>query len=390
MKGVNLHIYQTNFKYESRMLKETKSIAEADIVDQIHIAAIWDEGLEEHERIDEKRQVWRVQLRIGNQQSGFILKLMRYIEWQVKVFLAFRTRSVKIVNCHSIAVLPIGPLFKLFSKSMIVYDTHECETETQSSVGIRRPLLKLTERLLIRSVDAVITVSESISQWYRNEYGLNNVYTVRNVPYQRDIRETSEVSILKSELGIPDDEILFIYQGRLSRGRGIEILLDVFGKADRRKHVVFMGYGPWEEMVKEYERVHPNIHFRDAVSPQDVQRYSSSADVGLALIERVCLSYYITIANRVFEYIMSGLPLIVSDFPEMGRVVDDGRCGWKVAVDRDALLSLITAISWNDIVEKRNNALQYRMTIGWHKEEKVLLQVYHDLERVLADRPRLV
>jgi len=73
---------------------------------------------------------------------------------------------------------------------------------------------------------------------------------------------------------------------------------------------------------------------------------------------------------------MSGLPVIVSDFPEMGRVVDQTGCGWKVSVDRDAVSSLIAAMSLDDIVVKRNHALQYRKTIGWHKEEEVLLQVY--------------
>ena len=102
---------------------------------------------------------------------------------------------------------------------------------------------------MIRFVDAVITVSESIVQSYRNEYGLKNVPTVRNIPYQQQGGEVSEVSILKSKFGIGDDEILFIYQGNLGRGGGIEILLDVFARVDHRKYIAFMGYSDGEERV---------------------------------------------------------------------------------------------------------------------------------------------
>lgn len=377
MNRVNLHISHGNFKHPSRILKETRSLSEAGLVDEIYIVALWDDGLEEHERLDEKRQVWRVRLRMARHRPGLIPKLMLYIEWITRVFLRFRGTPVKFVNCHSLTVLPIGLLFKVFSKSIVVYDTHELETETTGLAGIMQVSAKLIERISIRWVDAVITVNESIAEWYRNEYGLKNVYTVRNIPYQQDDGgEAGETGILKNKSGIRSDEILFIYHGGLTPGRGIDILLDVFANLDRRKQIVFMGYGEYEEVIRKYEQTHPNIHFQDAVSPQEVHRYASSADVGICLYENVSLNHYLCLPNKVFEYIMSGLPLIVSDFPEMRQVVDGPKCGWTVAVDGDALLTLVSAISWDDIMDRRNGVLRYRETIGWSKEEEILLQVY--------------
>jgi glycosyltransferase involved in cell wall biosynthesis len=376
MPSINLHIYPNSFKYESRMLKETKGVADANLADEVHIAAMWENGLAEHQYIDEKRQVWRIRVVTHNQRFGSISKIIRYIEWQARIFFKFRTTSIKFINCHSLSVLPIGVLFKILKRSAIVYDTHELETETVGTVGIRRPLSRLVERTLIPFVDAVITVNESIAQWYRNEYRLKNVYTVRNIPHQPDKSAINGNSILKREFSIGNDEILFIYQGVLNYGRGIEILLDTFVKIDNWKHIVFIGFGPLDSTVKQYERLYPNIHFLDAVKPQEVYRYTSGADVGISLIENVCLSYYLSSPNKVFEYIISGLPVIVSDFPEMRRIVDESGCGWKIAVDRNELFSLITTISWDDIIDKRNKALQYRETLDWHQEERVLLHAY--------------
>jgi glycosyltransferase involved in cell wall biosynthesis len=141
-----------------------------------------------------------------------------------------------------------------------------------------------------------------------------------------------------------------------------------------------MGFGEWEEQIKEYEQTYPNIHFQEAVSPSEVSRYTRSADAGICLQENIGLNYFLSLPNKLFEYIINGLPVIVSDFPEMRRVVDEAGCGWKVAVDRDALLALVNSISLEDIAMKRARALQYRKTIGWQNEEKILLQVYRPLD----------
>lgn len=377
--SINLHIYPSPITHESRMLKETKSITDAQLVDKVYLVGIWKDGLEEHEQIDARRQIWRVRPLIGSQESSLFIKTLRYIEWQLRILWHFRTSSVKYVNCHSLPVLPIGVLFKLFSKVALVYDTHELETESAGAVGIRRVFYKLVENFFIRFTDAVITVNDAIMEWYKNEYGLQNIVAVRNIPYQRHEENICKNNILKTKFCINDDEILFIYQGGLGVGRGIDILLDTFSKVDSKKHLLFMGFGEWEDRIKQYEQAYANIHFLDAVRPSEVSRYTIGADVGLCLHENIGLNFYLSLPNKIFEYIMNGVPVIVSDFPEMSRVIDEADCGWKVAVDKSALYSLVTSISKDEVAAKRNKAMQYRKMIGWQNEEKALLNVYRNM-----------
>ena len=68
--------------------------------------------------------------------------------------------------------------------------------------------------------------------------------------------------------------------------------------------LVFMGYGEFEKTIKEYAGKNKNIHFYPAVPLEKVLDYTQHADVGLSLIERVCLSYYLCLPNKVFEYIL--------------------------------------------------------------------------------------
>jgi glycosyltransferase involved in cell wall biosynthesis len=377
--SINVHIYPTPITHETRMLKETKSIADAQLVDKVYLVGLWKDGLEEYEQIDARRQIWRVRPLIGNQKSGLFIKTLRYVEWQLRILWHFRTSSVKYVNCHSLPVLPIGVLFKLFFRAALVYDTHELETETSEAIGIKRVLYKLVEKSFIRFADAVITVNGSIMDWYKNEYGLRNVAAVRNIPYQRQEEEISKSNILKTRFCINDDEILFIFQGALGIGRGIDILLDTFSKVDSKKHILFMGFGEWEARIKQYEKAYSNIHFIDAVRPSEVNRYTAGADVGLCLQENMGLNHYLSLPNKLFEYIMNAVPVIVSDFPELRRVIDEADCGWKVAVDKSAFYSLVTSISKDEIAVKRNKAAQYRKMIGWQNEEKAILDVYRNI-----------
>jgi glycosyltransferase involved in cell wall biosynthesis len=383
MRDVNLHIILNDFKYESRVLKETKSIAGSGLIEKLFIAGLWERGVKELEEIDDKRVVWRIPLKTRNLPKDFFSQMIKYIEWAGKILLRFRKEHITHINCHGLSSLPIGALFKLLRKSKLVYDPHELETEANGLSGIRKGLSKFLEALLISYSDSIIVVSNSIGEWYESKYGTKKVHVVRNVPYNYSYGIENVCSnVLREEFEIKGDEILFIYQGGLSKGRGIQIILDAFARVDAKRHIVFMGRGPLEEVIREYEKTFSNIHFHVAVKPEEVLRYTSSADIGVSIIENTCLSYYYSLPNKVFEYLLSGVPMIVSDFPEMGKFVDENNCGWKVRVDSRALIKLIEMISHGDIFEKRNNVLKCKDNYGWHKEEEVLLKVYKSMEKL--------
>jgi glycosyltransferase involved in cell wall biosynthesis len=85
------------------------------------------------------------------------------------------------------------------------------------------------------------------------------------------------------------------------------------------------------------------------------------------------------LANKVAEYILAGLPVITSDFPEPKKIISKYNCGWTVEVDKQAIIDSINSISKEDIKEKRNNALNCRYHFSWENEEKKLLEAYRNL-----------
>jgi glycosyltransferase involved in cell wall biosynthesis len=293
----------------------------------------------------------------------------------VRIACKFFREPVLCVNCHSLSVLILGVFFKRLRHVKVIYDTHELETETQLTTGIRRPLAKLLERGLIRHVNATIVVNDSIAEWYQRKYQLANVHTVRNIPDTR-MMDLSAPYDLRDRFDIPAEGILYIYNGILAEGRGIDILMKVFSQLGMTSHIVFMGFGPFEAWIKDCCQRYGNIHFHPAVKPNEIIAYTRTADIGVSLIEDVSLSYRYCLPNKVFEYILGGLPILVSDLPEMGRLVKRYECGWKVAADEKALMAAIAGISTGEMRQKRANVLQCQKHFSWSQEEKKLFSVY--------------
>ena len=82
--------------------------------------------------------------------------------------------------------------------------------------------------------------------------------------------------------------------------------------------------------LKSISKHVPNIHVHDAVPHHEVVNVTSSADIGMCLIEKGSLSAYYALPNKYFEYVFAGIPVIVSDFPEMGPITRKLQLGWPI------------------------------------------------------------
>src|SRR4051812_27507876 len=127
---INLHIYPSPFKNESRILRETKSIIKLDLADVIYIGATWAKDLKEEEDITDKIKVFRLKSVFNNFRKGGVWDIIRFLVFMCHIVFKFRGRNKPaIVNCHSLSVLLVGVFFKIFYKSYLIYDAHELETE---------------------------------------------------------------------------------------------------------------------------------------------------------------------------------------------------------------------------------------------------------------------
>jgi glycosyltransferase involved in cell wall biosynthesis len=375
--GVNAHLYPSPMRHESRMLKISRSLADAGLFARICLIGISDatDGHEERERLDDTREIWRLPTGIRGRYET-IGKAGRMIGWWRSVWRNLSREDVRCINAHSLSVLPLGVLLKFRHRARLIYDTHELETETASSRGIRRRIGRVVERVLLHFVDETCVVNDAIADWYRRQYRLPHVHVVKNVPYRQSTSRSTSPSPLRESLGIADDHLVFLYQGIIGDGRGVDMLIKAFAAQAADRHLVFMGYGARSEDVITAANRHPNVHYLPAVTPDVLSSYTSGADVGLAIIENISLSYYYCLPNKIFEYLASGLPVIATDLPCMRELVESEGCGWLVPQDAEMLARVVRCITHEDVCRLRPRAFSVQSRYAWQLEEPALLAMY--------------
>jgi len=370
-------IVLNNFKNDSRVLKENISLQNAGY--DVQVVALWEDGVKEKE-IVQNIPVHRVKLKSKNWSKNQLVQLIKYFEFLYRVTKLYK--SADIVHCNDLNALPIGVIIKKFYKKdvKIVYDAHEYETEINGLNGIQKTLTKKLERFLIKYTDKVICVSDAIANEYVKLYNISKPSLVLNTPPYKKIEKKD---IFRETLNISKDKTIFLYQGGLSSGRGIEILLDTFKQINDDKSVIlFMGYGSLEKLVEDSANKYSNIYFHKAVSPEILLDYTCSADFGILFYENSCLNHYYCSPNKMFEYLMAEIPVIVSNLYEMKRLVEDNNIG-VVAKENtpNGLKEAISKAIQLDKEELNKNIQKVKEIYNWEEQERVLLEVYEGLKK---------
>ena len=378
-----LHAYPSTFLFESRMEKEIESLLKAKILDKVYVAAVWAPSLPIRETKTVGGgliEIRRIKLFTRGLRGELFATMVKRAEWTLKVVFEFESVRFSVAHCHSLSSMFLGVLLKKMKKCRLIYDAHELETERNGWPKIVRLISKKFEGLVLGKCDAVIVVNDSIRLWYqKNYYKIDNLCAVMNYP-KKSNGASSGIN-LKKRLGIAAEETLFIYQGALERGRGIETALEIFSNIENKKrHIVFMGYGLLEKEIKNFATSCSNIHFHPAVAMNEILNYTRGADAGMFLCEKTCLSYYLSLPNKLFEYLAAGIPVISVDFPEVASLIKKYDCGWIVAAPLSGSLKhLAESITEKDIKDKKTKVEKIRQIFSWDIEAKKIISIYESL-----------
>ena len=368
------NIVLNDFTNDSRVLKISKSLNKNNY--HAVVVAIYNKGLKQQDCVDGV-EVERIKLTSRYWPKWKPLKIVKYFEFFCRAF--WRFRKVDIVHCNDLSALPIGILIKLLRNNVkVVYDCHEYQTEINGLKGFNKKALKIIERFLIPFVDKVITVSLSISEEYVRLYNIPKPAVVLNCPlYSQQV----ESNLLRQNLSIRENQTIFLYQGGFTPGRGIELLLDAFSELESDTNVlVFMGYGALDNLIKEKAESTSNIFFHPAVPPNVLLNYTASADYGVLFYEDSCLNHRYCSPNKIFEYLMAGLPVISSNLFEMKRLIEQEKIGIVASSNtvkgfRESINDLLS----RDYAAIQRNVLDARKGFSWEEQEKELMKAYNAL-----------
>lgn len=313
-----------------------------------------------------------VRFLVGRQ--GRALKTWAINRRMIEVGLA---QEADVYHSHDLNTLYIGAMCKKRTGANLVYDSHELQTERNRMTKWWRRWAAWNEKKWLPYADAMIVASPSWIDINRKKYGKvpNPSVSIINTPEFEAIDEPQD---LRGELDIAPDKPILLYQGSIQENRGIEPAIDAITLIDNAVLVV-VGYGYHRATLETDIRrrgLTDRVKFFGPIPNDELLGWTAAADIGLCNIVNSSLSYYTSLPNKLFEYIIAGIAVIGSDSPEIGRIVQEEGVG-EVAdpIDPEDLARAAMTIL-GDIDRYRAATGPAAQKYNWAIEEQKLLGVY--------------
>lgn len=310
-----------------------------------------------------------------------------YAEYNLRLFFFLLFKKMDCICAIDLdTILPCLFISKL-KKAKRVYDAHElfCEMKEIVTRPVVYKIWKRIEKYALPQFSHAYTVNQPIADEFYKMYGIRYV-VIKNVPLleknqgEEVVRETGVVRGDTNQGDSESREKYVIYQGAVNEGRCFETLIPAMKEVHCR--LIICGDGNFMQQAKqlvEENNLQDKVIFKGNVAPAELRKMTAAAHAGINLVENNGLSYYLSLANKFFDYIHARVPQLCAGYPAYTAINDKH----EVAV-------VITDMSTKNIALQLNNLLQnevlYKrlqdncnaamLIYNWQNEEKKLLDFY--------------
>ena len=267
-------------------------------------------------------------------QTRFLFNYIKFIKF---VFKIKKNIKSKVYYASDLSSLILAN--KIKSKDAdVIYDSREIFSALGplSRNAFKQKILTILEILSVRKIKDIV-VSGEMDAKYLSEYFPtgHNYHIIKNLPNYRKIIKSD---YFRQLYNIPNDKYILLYQGVLLEGRGIIPTLK-FLKTTNKYVLVLIGDGLLKSEIKKIikeDKLENKVYLHKQIPYNQLLNITSSADIGLSLIEPISFSYTLALPNKLFEYILAGLPVLVTNLPAMANFVDQNKVGEVVQTDLSA------------------------------------------------------
>lgn len=296
---------------------------------------------------------------------------LMFLEVSFKIYRAVNAKTINVIHCHDVVVLPIAVILKKKYGCKLIYDAHELESRKHGITPMLSFFIFWVEKYCWKHVDGLISVSQSIIDWYKFFFPTTNYALILNSPLTKKTKFKKN-SFLRKHFAIPSGSLIYVYVGLMVDGRALDYYTKAFVSQKTTSSLVLIGYGQKSESLKKLSQNHPNIYFMDALPHEKLIYVLRGADVGLCLIENSSLSDFYSLPNKLLEYLFSDLKVICSEFPEMSKVVKSLGVGVTCKDNYDSFLQ-----AFHQVEKEKASIMNYDLyQFSYVRQEQLLFNFY--------------
>lgn len=369
-------------RIDARVLREAAALVKAGVT--VSIIDIEDR----HDRPGEE-DLQGIHLKHLRSPSWFIPT--RFKPWfLVKAFRIFCRATFALLrtpadayHAHDIEALPACYIAARLRRKPLIFDSHELPLDWPQLTRWRRLHALATRALtyLVPRCTAVITVSPPIAEEIQRLYGGPAPVLIRNVPeYQPPVSSDR----LRRHLGLSPETRIALYQGNLQPDRELDRLIYAAKFLDPGVVIVMMGRNVMGDALQKLisrEDVADRVYILPPVPYKELLEWTASADMGLTIFSgSYSLSIKLCLPNKLFEYLMAGLPVLASPLDAIADILHTYDAGDVVpSLEPEEVGQAINAFLADStaLARMRENALAAaQRDLRWDVESQRLLQLY--------------
>lgn len=293
----------------------------------------------------------------------------------------------EIVHSHDVLGLIAGgivvdTLRQTGSNVMWVHDVHEDAAGLEFLYSETQVLID-AENYFLPRVDAVTTVSDALASRLRERYGGTvDADVVLSSPSRSAVRTESRTDPIRELLGISEQAFLLVYIGNVKPARGVDQAIKaIAGMPDIHLAVVsdsLAGVADLNDLARIIG-VSERVHLLPYVDHLEVTSFLEGADAGFhGLLPGP--NAEVAMPNKLWEYLMSGLPVVFPDLGAMGEFIASNGLGETYESGNTA--ALVEALA-----RLRADVENYRTAVGafdftdycWEAQRDHIARIYEGL-----------
>ena len=195
--------------------------------------------------------------------------------------------------------------------------------------------------------------------------------------------EAPEPGTFRRDAGIGQDQPLVLYLGRISKKKGLDLLLEAFGGVSAAAALAIVGPDDGDGCLQELERLCDRLGLNGRVrimGPRfGADKWSALADADVVVLPSRSENF----GNAAAEALACGVPVVVTDRCGIAPLVAD-RAGLVVPCHVEAIRSAISRLLEDSHLRARlrAGALEVRRGLSWDepvaRQEQIYLEVLQE------------
>jgi glycosyltransferase involved in cell wall biosynthesis len=300
-----------------------------------------------------------------------------------------------VVIVRDLPLVKAGIIVAKFRRSKVVFDMAECYPEMYESAAkfssrslatkiLKSPWFakKYEQNVVVRVDRILVMIQESKDRLLSMGVDEEKISIVSNTPPIDKFKGTSHEH--------RGNQLRIVYVGFLSKLRGLDLLIEgaahyikTQGSADAIR-IDIIGKGAQKEKLLALSKelgISDSVKIHGWLEQDQVDELMAQANVG-ALTYRVCGHWNHTIPNKIFDYMLAGLPVLATEVIPIARILRETDSG-LVCKDLDPIDIADKMALLRDPKRRttlgENGQTAIKSKYNWENDSKILTEAIANL-----------